>query len=207
MEDMPYLKESRKIIYAACLIPVLLFYADRTVALWFEHTYNNLKLHKALKYIDPVMNIIGNGLTLIIIGFLLYMIGKYYNRRLQLIGKSLFIGLLTTGAVVQVLKHFIGRARPKLTYDPVFIGPSFKSGYDSFPSGHSAMVFFFAYTLSRYFPKYRVLFYLFALAVSLDRVEELAHFPSDILAGAIVGLIVGKVFFDKISSLRVPAPQ
>ena len=207
MEDMPYLKENKKIIYAACLIPVLLFYADRTVALWFEHTYNNLKLHKALKYIDPVMNIIGNGLTLIIIGLLLYLIGKYYNRRLQLIGKSLFIGLLTTGAVVQVLKHFIGRARPKLTYDPVFIGPSFKSGYDSFPSGHSAMVFFFAYTLSRYFPKYRVLFYLFALAVSLDRVEELAHFPSDILAGAIVGLIVGKLFSDKISSLRVPASQ
>jgi membrane-associated phospholipid phosphatase len=207
MEDIPYLKENKKFIYAACLIPVLLFYADRTVALWFENTYNNLIIHKVLKYADPVMNIIGNGLTLIIIGFLLYMIGKYYNRRLQFIGKSLFIGLLTTGAVVQVLKHFIGRARPKLTYDPVFIGPSFKSGYDSFPSGHSAMVFFFAYTLSRYFPKYRVFFYLFALAVSLDRVEELAHFPSDILAGAIVGLIVAKVFSDKISSLKVPAPQ
>ena len=207
MEDMPYLKENKKIIYAACLIPVLLFYVDRTTALWFGHNYNDLKIHKALKYTDPVMNIIGNGLTLIIIGFLLYVIGKYYNRRLHLIGKSLFIGLLTTGAVVQVLKHFIGRARPKLTYDPVFIGPSFKSGYDSFPSGHSAMVFFFAYTLSRYFPKYRVLFYLFALAVSLDRVEELAHFPSDILAGAIVGLIVGKVFSDKISSLKVPAPE
>jgi membrane-associated phospholipid phosphatase len=69
------------------------------------------------------------------------------------------------------------------------------------------MVFFFAYTLSRHFPKYRVLFYLFALAVSIDRVEELAHFPSDILAGAIVGLIVGKVFSDKISSLKVPGPQ
>lgn len=207
MEDMPYLKENKKFIYAACLIPVLLFYVDRTAALWFDHTYDNLEIHKALKYADPVMNIIGNGLTLIIIGFLLYMIGKYYNRRLHLIGKALFIGLLTTGAVVQILKHFIGRARPKLTYEPVFIGPSFKSGYDSFPSGHSAMVFFFAYTLSRYFPKYRVLFYLFALAVSIDRVEELAHFPSDILAGAIVGLIVGKVFSDKISSLKVPAPQ
>ena len=207
MEDMPYLKENKKIIYAACLIPVLLFYVDRTAALWFDHTYDTLEIHKVLKYADPVMNIIGNGLTLIIIGFLLYMIGKYYNRRLHLIGKSLFIGLLTTGAVVQILKHFIGRARPKLTYDPVFIGPSFKSGYDSFPSGHSAMVFFFAYTLSRYFPKYRVLFYLFALTVSIDRVEELAHFPSDILAGAIVGLIVGKVFSDKISSLKVPAPQ
>jgi membrane-associated phospholipid phosphatase len=207
MEDMRYLKENKIFIYAACLIPVLLFYFDRITALWFDHTYDNLKLHKALKYIDPVMNIIGNGLTLIIIGLLLYVIGKYYNRRLHLIGKLLFIGLLTTGAVVQVLKHFIGRARPKLTYDPVFIGPSFKSGYDSFPSGHSAMVFFFAYTLSRYFPKYRILFYLFALAVSFDRVEELAHFPSDILAGAILGLIVGKLFSDKISSLKVPAPQ
>lgn len=204
---MPYLKENKIIIYAACLIPVVLFYVDSTTVSWFHYTYDDLKIHKALKYIDPFMNVIGNGLTLIIIGLLLYVIGKYYNRRLQLIGKSLFMGLLSTGAVVQLLKHSIGRARPKLTYDPVFIGPSFKSGYDSFPSGHSAMAFFFAYTLSRYFPKYRILFYLFALAVSIDRVEERAHFPSDILAGAIIGLVIGKVFSDKISSLKVPSPR
>jgi membrane-associated phospholipid phosphatase len=200
---MRFLKENKILISAACLIPALLFYVDRIVVEWFGSIYESLSLHKTIKHIDPFMTISGNGSTLIAIGLLLYVAGKYYNKRLHLVGKALFIGLLTTGAVIQVMKHSIGRARPKLSYDPVFIGPSLKSGYDSFPSGHSAMVFFFAYTLSQYYPRYRALFYLFALAVSVDRVEELAHFPSDILAGAIIGFLLGKVFAKKIPSLKV----
>jgi hypothetical protein len=43
--------------------------------------------------------------------------------------------------------------------------------------------------------------------MSIDRAEELSPFPSDVLSGAIVGLIVEKIFSDKISSLKVPAPN
>jgi membrane-associated phospholipid phosphatase len=204
---MRFLKENRLLISAACLIPLLLLYVDRTVVEWFGSIYESLRLHKILKHVDPIMTVIGNGATLIAIGLLIYMAGKYYNKRLYLMGRSLFTGLLTTGLVVQVIKHFVGRARPKLSYDLVLIGPSLRSGYDSFPSGHSAMVFFFAYTLSQYYPKYRVLFYLFALAVSIDRVEELAHFPSDILAGAVIGLLLGKVFAEKMRSIKIEAGQ
>ena len=200
---MRFLKENKILISAACLIPALLFYVDRIVVEWFGSIYESLRLHKVLKHVDPFITVVGNGATLIAIGLLLYVAGKYYNKRLHLIGRALFIGLLTTGTVIQVIKHLIGRARPRLSHDPVFIGPSLKSGYDSFPSGHSAMVFFFAYTLSQYYPRYRALFYLFALAVSVDRVEELAHFPSDILAGAIIGFLLGKVFAEKIPSLKV----
>ena len=202
---MRFLKENKLLISAACLIPFLLFYVDRIVVEWFGGIYESLRLHKVLKHIDPLMTFTGNGATLIAVGLLLYIAGKYYNKRLHLIGRVLFTGLLTTGVVIQVIKHLIGRARPKLSHDLIFIGPSLRSGYDSFPSGHSAMVFFFAYTLSQYYPKFRALFYLFALAVSIDRVEELAHFPSDILAGAVIGLLLGKVFTEKIPSLKVEA--
>jgi membrane-associated phospholipid phosphatase len=204
---MRFLKENKLLISAVCLIPFLLFYVDRIVVEWFGSIYENLRLHKILKHVDPIITVIGNGSTLIAVGLLLYVAGKYYNKRLHLVGRALFIGLLTTGAVIQVMKHFIGRARPKLSYDLIVIGPSLRSGYDSFPSGHSAMVFFFAYSLSQYYPKYRALFYLFALAISIDRVEELAHFPSDILAGAIIGILLGKVFAKKIPSLKVEANQ
>jgi membrane-associated phospholipid phosphatase len=204
---MRFLKENRILILSACFVPLLLFYVDRIVVEWFGSIYDGLRLHKVLKHVDPVMTVVGNGATLIAIGLLVCVIGKYYNKRLYLMGRALFMGLLTTGAVIQAIKHLIGRARPKLSYDLIFIGPSVKSGYDSFPSGHSAMVFFFAYTLSQYYPKYRVLFYLFALAVSIDRVEELAHFPSDILAGAIIGLLLGKIFAERIPSLKVEVPQ
>ena len=185
----------------------MLFYVDRIVIEWFGGIYDTLRVHKILKHVDPFMTVVGNGSTLIAVGLIIYVAGRYYNKKLHLMGRSLFIGLLTTGAIIQVIKHSIGRARPKLSYDPLFIGPSLKTGYDSFPSGHSAMVFFFAYTLSQYYPKYRVLFYLFALAVSIDRVEELAHFPSDILAGAIIGLLMGKIFAERIPALKAEVPQ
>ena len=38
-----------------------------------------------------------------------------------------------------------------------------------------------------------MIFYLLAVLVGLHRMEELAHFPSDILAGALIGLVVGKL--------------
>jgi len=120
MEDMHYLKENKKFIYAACLIPLLLFYVDRTTALWFDHTYDDLKIHKVLKYIDPVMNVIGNGLTLIIIGFLLYMIGKYYNRRLASHRQSIIHRAVDYGCSRPDTEAFYRQSKAEVDLRPCF---------------------------------------------------------------------------------------
>lgn len=180
------------------VLPVF-FSLDKTTILWVRDFHmQGGDLSGVLAYVDRFVNIIAHGSTLIGVAFLLYLIGRKYNQQLYEIGRSLFIGLVSAGIAVQVLKHLIGRARPRLTDTPLFIGPSLKSGYDSFPSGHTTLAFCLALILSYHLPKYRSLFYVFAVIVGLVRVEGLSHFPSDVLGGAMVGTIVGSVLLKKM---------
>ncbi len=61
----------------------------------------------------------------------------------------------------------------------------------SFPSGHAAFYFAIATIVFFYNKKAGVLFYLAAFLISLSRVFVGIHWPSDILAGAIVGIFSG----------------
>jgi undecaprenyl-diphosphatase len=126
-------------------------------------------------------------------------VGKIFSKRLYGVAKYSLVGFITSGLVTVILKHLIGRGRAGLTahlahLDPlIFIGPTLQGRYDSFPSGHAAAVFCIAYILSKFFPSYKVVFYSLGVSVGLHRMEELAHFPSDILAGAFIGLVVGRL--------------
>ena len=198
MEGMQFLKNNKWVLFVL-LLPVFLFSFDQTAILWVRdlHTHN-VDLSAALKYIDRFINVIAHGSTLIGTAFLLYIIGRRYSQRLYEIGRSLFIGLVSAGIAVQVLKHLIGRARPRITDASLFIGPSLKNGYDSFPSGHTTLAFSLAVILSYHLPRYWALFYLFGIIVGLWRIEVLAHFPSDVLGGAIVGTIVGSIVLKRM---------
>jgi undecaprenyl-diphosphatase len=140
----------------------------------------------------------GQGNTLTIVLLVCYGVGKFYNKRLYEVAKYSFVGFITSGLVSQILKHLIGRGRPRLTahldhLNPlIFLGPTLQKKYDALPSGHAAAAFCVAYIFSKFFPRYKVIFYLLAVSVGLHRMEELAHFPSDILAGAFIGLVVGR---------------
>jgi membrane-associated phospholipid phosphatase len=200
---MQFLKNSKWMLSFVLVLPVFFFSLDTTAVLWVRdlHTHN-VELSAVLKYIGYFINIIAHGSTLIGTAFLLYVIGRQYNQRIYEIGRSLFIGLVSAGITVQVLKHLIGRARPRITDASLFIGPSLKSGYDSFPSGHTTLAFCLAIILSYHLPRYRALFYLFGIIVGLVRVEDLAHFPSDVLGGAIVGTIVGSILLKRMYRLQ-----
>jgi undecaprenyl-diphosphatase len=198
MDGMQFLKNNKLILSMVLVLPVF-FSLDKAAIVWVRdlHTQGG-DLSGVLASIDRFVNIIAHGSTLIGVAFLLYVIGRKYNLQLYEIGRSLLIGLVSAGIAVQVLKHLIGRARPRLTDTPLFIGPSLKSGYDSFPSGHTTLAFCLALILSYHLPKYRSLFYVFAIIVGLVRVEGLSHFPSDVLGGAMVGTIVGSVLLKKM---------
>ncbi len=191
---MQFLRNNKQMVCALFFFPVFFLYLDRVVILWMKDLHmDNTSFYASLHSLDPFMNFISHGATLIAAAFILYLAGRFFRPGLYDAGKSLFFGLVSAGISAQVLKHLIGRARPRVTDGSIFIGPSIKSGYDSFPSGHTTLAFCLAYILSQYFPRYRAPLYLFAVVASLERIEDLAHFPSDVLAGAIVGLVVGKV--------------
>jgi membrane-associated phospholipid phosphatase len=191
---MQLLKENKYLFSMAILLPLFFFCLDNVFIVWmrdFEESKSSLQL--LLESIDPLINVISHGVSLIIIACILYVVGKVSNKRLYEAGKMLGIGFLTAGIVTQILKHLLGRARPRVTEELLFIGPTLKSGYDSFPSGHTAVAFCFAYILSAHFPRYRRIFYIIALIAGFERAEDFHHFLSDVLAGALIGLIAGKI--------------
>jgi undecaprenyl-diphosphatase len=112
-------------------------------------------------------------------------------------GAAGLTAVIGSGIMVQILKHLVGRARPRMTLPPwEHIGPSFDSDLHSFPSGHTTTTFALAAVLASRFPRQAWIFYLIASLVGVGRVVGGSHYPSDVLAGAILGLVVGWVLAD-----------
>jgi undecaprenyl-diphosphatase len=205
MKDMQFLKENRKLFFIVLILPLVFFYVDSRAIPWMKRIRGEMSfLYHFLESVDPVINVISHGATLAIIAGMLYFVGKFNNKKLYEAGKYLFIGFLLSGVIVQIIKHLFGRARPRLMDEFLFVGPTLKGGYDSFPSGHTAVVFCFVYILSQYFPRYRILFYLYAVFAAFERFEDSSHFPSDVLAGAVLGIIVGKLMFKIFKAKQLP---
>lgn len=103
--------------------------------------------------------------------------------------KGLMMGasfIVATG-ISTTLKYAINRPRPYDTYPDikkVSVG-----GSPSFPSGHTSDAFSNATSLSLAFPKWYVIVpsYTYATAVGYSRMHLGVHYPSDVVAGAIIG--------------------
>jgi undecaprenyl-diphosphatase len=68
------------------------------------------------------------------------------------------------------------------------IGPSERT--HSFPSGHSATSFAAATMLSAYAPRFRVAFYTLACLIAFSRLYNGVHYPTDVVAGALLGTVI-----------------
>lgn len=60
-------------------------------------------------------------------------------------------------------------------------------GSDSFPSGHAASAFAFAYAVGRHLPGLAAPIRLLAAAVAYSRVHTGVHYPGDVVIGSVVG--------------------
>jgi membrane-associated phospholipid phosphatase len=103
----------------------------------------------------------------------------------------LFSAIALPGVVVTVVKRLIGRARPLVGggVDPFMYVPlGWNVDYASLPSGHATDAFAAAMAIGALWPKTRPLMWTYALIIAASRVVLTAHFPSDVLAGAAVGL-------------------
>lgn len=94
------------------------------------------------------------------------------------------------------LKQLFGRLRPDVANEAtIFYGPTLDHLSFAFPSGHATASFALAGFLSMHYPRWRWLFVIVAAAICLARVQLDRHFPSDVVAGSLLGwyLAVGIV--------------
>jgi membrane-associated phospholipid phosphatase len=126
---------------------------------------------------------------------------------LRSIQRSLLLGLGTrlqfifcavafSNLITEVLKYCIGRGRPFVGGEANVFHFSHFAGnpaYYSFPSGHATTAFALALAVSAVWPQARIAMAVYALIIAASRLVLLAHHPSDVVAGAMVG-IVGAMF-------------
>jgi membrane-associated phospholipid phosphatase len=60
-----------------------------------------------------------------------------------------------------------------------------------------------ATVLSIWFPRYRVAFYIIAGFIGWSRIYSGLHFPTDVVAGAIMGYGITKIFLNWIPGLDI----
>jgi membrane-associated phospholipid phosphatase len=103
--------------------------------------------------------------------------------------KAIYIGVTLVSAmfITNVLKYTIDRTRPYEIYPD--IDNAAEESSPSFPSGHTTSAFALATSLSLQYPKWYIIVpsFLWAGTVAYSRLDLGVHYPSDVLAGAIIG--------------------
>ena len=128
-----------------------------------------------------------------------------------------FASVALAGVAAQIVKHIIGRARPRLidTLGPYYVTfLDFHASRNSFPSGHAANVFSAAIALALLWPRRRGWLIAGACIIGASRVLVHAHYTSDVFFGAILGVgtsfavatvfAARKIAFTQVKGVLVP---
>lgn len=137
-----------------------------------------------------------NAVCLILIGAFLWIWDRENFRERFL---NLAIWVLILGILVHFIKEGIDRPRPYNFFNHDFQSGLVRVNYlyqmilaKSFPSGHAGLLFMTAAILIHHYgPRVGFLFYSLAFLISFTRVYVGAHFPLDVIGGALLGHLVG----------------
>jgi membrane-associated phospholipid phosphatase len=181
------------------LIGLLALTIDRPLA-HFIYDHVSASAHKGLDGITHYAKA-GHWLLAAILGLIvaagLRHAGLFANEVTLLINYSLaFIASLTLGSgVLHVIKLVLGRRRPRDDMEMGLYGfmpLAFNPDYNSFPSGHALTICCVAVIFTCVWPMWWPVWFAIAALLAVTRALLTAHFLSDVLIGAGIGLIAAR---------------
>ena len=161
---------------------------DGRLLLWIKTFFANPVLDEIMIFVSKTGN---KGFFWIAIGVLFLLLGcknRVWLKRGWMVLFSLAGNFLLTNVI---LKPMVDRTRPYyvLGYDPV-IPPV---GDPSFPSGHTAASFAAATAIYAINKRWGIAAYLYVAVMGFSRLYLGVHFPTDVLAGAVVGTLAALI--------------
>lgn len=170
----------------------------------FENYMQKISGNTSLDLVMQSFSELGWVVYPIFVAIVLFIIKK--TRRLGLI---LLLAILVGTIFAAYLRCYTGYEKPDLQ----FLGAHlpFKSGADvgvpckidgTFPAGHTVRTTIFAFivscALSRRFPRGCYLVWLYPFVVSISRLYLLQEFPTTVIAGVILGILVADITAKKL---------
>lgn len=166
---------------------------DGKLLLWLKEVFSHPVMDEVMIFVSRLGN---KGFIWSAIGVLFLLFGyrnKIWRNRGFLVLFSLAANFLACNVV---LKPLIDRTRPYYVLDYTPLIPPV--GDPSFPSGHTSASFAAATAIYAINKKWGIAAYAFAAVMGFSRLYLGVHFPTDVLAGALVGtaaaMVIIKIF-------------
>ena len=166
----------------------ILHHIDVEILLFFNHSLSSPLLDKFFSVITNVNNWFIAYLILLFISFF----KGGLKGKIAVLGVILLI-IFTDQVSYKILKEIFQRPRPCIALSNI-ITPLGCNGTWSFPSNHAVNNFAAATFFYMLYPRLKWALFISAALVSISRVYLGLHYPSDILGGAIIGVVFGYLF-------------
>jgi membrane-associated phospholipid phosphatase len=174
------------IVLSAVAVALTWRFADAPAIAWAE-AVNSERLEDVIR----LFNRFGGGMNPAMVVLFFIIAGVVY-RRLQWVdyGVAMVVAGLAAGLFAQVVKYLVGRARPELWFGPFTHA---RASATSFPSGHTVGAFALGSVLAMRSGSsvLRIMAVMLAIGVGLARILAFRHWPSDVIASALMGATFG----------------
>jgi undecaprenyl-diphosphatase len=159
---------------------------------WDTWLFHLINVRTANPVFDVVMPFITAKMPLIyVLGALWLVLFWRAGRKGRIVAlATLVVIALSDQSSANLFKSLFSRARPPYALDSVRLLVDTTRSF-SFPSAHAANAFAVATFVSTFYRRTRVWLYVAAALIAYSRVYVGVHYPTDVLAGAALGLGIG----------------
>lgn len=176
-----------------------IFNFDAAILLWLQNSFRNPVLNPIMIFITHLGD---KGLFWIALSLLFLCFRK--TRKVGVTGIiSMAIGLLVVNVV---LKNWVARVRPYELIEGLQLMIEKQHDF-SFPSGHATNSLACAWVVFRLMDKkYGIPALVLAVLISFSRLYVAVHYPTDVFAGIIIGIIAGELAMVIVDALKRKFP-